>query len=557
MANTYDTAPKNFALGAEKSITKYLDLAGLTSFWGRVKAYVDTQDEKLKTALNTKVNTTDTTLRSYIESLTVNGIEVTPSASVEGGKNDSLAVAIDGSHIVVGPNGGDTYNDGKVDAAIAGLDSRLGTVEAIVTENVVNDLDVVDAPSGEGTKNFVDAKIEFTGSAATGDRKGTITIDETALDNEIATINEKIVDLQANAGVTNIGVKDVDSDTPNLVSIKLTGTKASTLPESAPADWDEATNGSWADYKANFEAKSRGDVLITLDETELENRLDEADVKLTGEIADRKWDVASLAGSGYEASTGGKADGDWKKTGENYNVKYRSITDLSERLAAIDQNLVTTINVVDTPKGEGAKNYVSFTKADSAASGDNSVTLTVDETALDKKLAEIDGNLEKLDDASVNGKALFTVTKSGDAITVAGQQVVLTTVDINRPSNDSLEDTLTGYDTKIAALATAVNFRGVATDKADALTKIVENGDFIIIGDKEYVYYDERSEAFGENYEKDEDYLVELGDTTIENQRISALENWVDTNFITADEIKALNAVGDGDVWTGPNFNLD
>ena len=43
MADTFETKPNNFG-NTNQSHTKYLDLAGLKEFWGRVKDYIDTQD---------------------------------------------------------------------------------------------------------------------------------------------------------------------------------------------------------------------------------------------------------------------------------------------------------------------------------------------------------------------------------------------------------------------------------------------------------------------------------------------------------------------------------
>ena len=126
MANTYDTTPKNFESGAAQSITRYLDLAGLTTFWGKVKDYVDTQDSALWTAAKTKIDADDTAVRSYIESLTVNGVDVVSNKSADA-EGTSLSVEINASHIDVTYDGieGSTAPEGgySIQTAIDDVDS--------------------------------------------------------------------------------------------------------------------------------------------------------------------------------------------------------------------------------------------------------------------------------------------------------------------------------------------------------------------------------------------------------------------------------------------------
>lgn len=573
MAKIFDTKPNNFGTDASKSITKYLDHAGLISFWGRVKDYVDAQDVKLATTVNTKINANDAAVRAYIETLTVNGVDVVPSAPVAGGKNDSLAVTINGSHIVVGPNGGDTYKDGKVDEAIAELDSRAADLESVVKEGVVNSLTITedhsDSPKysyspGEGQdKVTVDAWVDVTvdGNKKTGDI--TVNFDDTAITDRFNRMDEEIAELIANAGVTNIAVADVDStgDRKNLVEISLQSSKAS----------QSVTEG----FEGDAGNSGRGDILISLDETALDEALEGIDTAVANEAASRKADVELLAGGDYVAGAKG-AVGSWTDA-----PKYATIAGLSERVAELDANLVTEI-----VEGESKDTWVSLTvetqqiDASDPNKKDSKVVISLDDTVVSEKFGELDTAFQQLDGATINGKALYEVTYTaadGDdkaSVAITAKNPILYSEDIMRGSSGettsvSIEDSLADHDSKIAALSTAVNFRGVVTlgegqtyedGKTAALAKIVENGDFVIIGDKEYIYYDESQEGmFADGYTKNIQYFVELGDTTVENQRLGALEAWVDNNWITEAEIKELNDVisAEDDTWKGPDFVLE
>ena len=81
MANSYDTTPNNFPKGESvKSMTQYLDLAGLTAFWGKAKTYIDDQDKALYTQVTADILKADSDMRKYVETLEVNGVKVTTNA---------------------------------------------------------------------------------------------------------------------------------------------------------------------------------------------------------------------------------------------------------------------------------------------------------------------------------------------------------------------------------------------------------------------------------------------------------------------------------------------
>lgn len=587
MANSFDTQPKNF--GTPKSETRYLDLAGLTSFWGKVKSYVDTADKQVFDKLNEQSDNYNAAIRAYIESLTVNGQDVV-SDKAEGKAGTDLTVTIGGEDIAVRRVAdsaedvawdvekdwdvnkaarGHSYSDGawKIDDAIENIDARLDAVQSELLEGVVSGLNVT---STHGTyRNGTDAEgddtankkwVTVSGTAySTTKQVGdlTLNIDDTAINEKFNGLDDKINFLEANAGVTNIKVTDVDDNSAinkGLVELSLKGTK---LP----------TGENITDAAGVTDALRRGDIEIILDETVLDEKLDAVDATVATEVADRKEDIGKLAGTGYTVADSDTA-GAWSD-----GVSYKNITAISERLDQIDANLVAKI--VDGNNGEGDadmndknEKFVSFTVAETATGAgknDKIITLTLDDNKLQDYIEANEVNVGGLADLDINGLKPITVTTTGEGayqqkkITVS--RIDLTTEHIYRPSatggqtGANLETTLEAYDAKMTALASATHFRGAYTSKEAAIAAIKDQGDVVIIGNKEYVYYDPNvtdanyapNGDFSADYVVKVDYLVELGDTEAETQRIGAIENWIDNNFITVADINALD-------WTAPTY---
>lgn len=546
MANNY--LGKNFdkfsdAANADGIITKYLNLQGLTDFWSKIKTYVDDQDGALFEATKGKIENVDSTLRSYIESLTINGTQVTKTPAEGVGTN--LTVTIGGEDIKVNHNGtaaveGEKYADGEytVRGAFDDVDTRLDAMEKAIGENIVNSISVTDTPSTENTPNYVSFTMTPTGDPKLGTYNVALDVDETKLDTKIATLDEQITELEANAGVAGIRVVDTDSAEASEKHTNLVEISLETLQVNDKSD--TTTEGS------DGETYYKSLVTLKVDETGLAQDLNEIDTAIATEVADRKEDVANLAGDGYTVADGATA-GAW-----NTGVKYNNITDISERIAQIDENLVTTIDVVDT-NAAGAPNWVAFTKADTAADGgDNAVTLTVDESKLGEYITKNETNLSALNGLTVNGHEVIKVTAgSGDyaQVTVAHTDVVLSTADITRNTvagaagTKNLEDQLTEYDNKLAALASATHFRGKYNSLEDAAAAVLEQGDIVIVGLKEYVYYDASiliDKDFPADYTPSTANFIELGDVEEEQTRIENLEDWVDNNIIQEAEITAI-----------------
>lgn len=318
-------AAKNFtaSVGYDQTTglvpTYYLDKDGLTAFWAKVKDYVNFQDVKLREAVKTKIDNNDAAIRSYIESLEINGLGVN-SNKAEGTLGTKLTITVDGGAItVLGAKNnkeetqtpaaekdwvvnGDwdanktarhnSYSDGvfTVEEALANVDARLDAVQGELLNGVVSGLNVTTkhgtyTKGTEATTDDVANKewVKVTGSAvATSPQTGklTIDIDDTEINSKFNGIDSKLIDLEANAGVTDIKVTDVDHTTTNnrgMVGITLKGTKTtdgSTLPTPLSAVEGELR---------------RGEIEIILDESALDEKLDGIDSKINALVSATKF----------------------------------------------------------------------------------------------------------------------------------------------------------------------------------------------------------------------------------------------------------------------------
>lgn len=486
--------------------TKYLDLVGLGKFWLKVKEYITTENSTLNTNLTKKIDDNDAAIRAYLESLTVNGQKVTKTPAE--GKGTAVAVTIKGEHITVGGSEGD-YKDMTVDAAIATVDSRIDALELKVG-TVVNSVEIKakhDTTAGDTTTEWV--KITDN-SVSAGTGKGMdvkYEIDDTAIDSKFEALDQEITTLQANAGVVGAKVVDTNTGTDNFVKFTM---------DVAAMDGQNSTDVT------GKEGYKKGLLTLTVDETALDAEVKSLHTADTNEAASRKADIELLAGNKYTAGADG-AVGTWATEGA---PKYKSITELSTRLAAIDQNVVTKIEEKDS-----VENYVELTVANSATEGDSAVTITINDNKLNQKITELatadttEATARKAADALLAGA-------NWNAETGAGWSTAPTYADIT-----TLSAHVKTAEGKIDALSNATHFIGVSstaitdggkenpTIGGEVYTGMID-GDVVISGVKEFIWSNGA--------------WVEMGDTTIENQRIEALETWVDSNVISEAEINAL-----------------
>ena len=261
-----------------------------------------------------------------------------------------------------------------------------------------------------------------------------------------------------------------------------------------------------------------------IDDTTINTKFTELVIADTQEAGSRKLDVQLLAGDKYTAGTGGNV-GSWAAEG---SPKYKSITTLSNRLAAIDANLVT-----DIKEGNSKETYVTLSVTPSTENaGDHSVTITIDDTTLSQKVI----SLESADTTET------TARKGADALLAGSGWNKDTGVWTTPPAYTTiakLSQQMKAAEESINALSNAVQFLGVSSTEItnngtqkptidNSSVRSLDEGDVVFYKTKEFIW--------------DGAKWIELGDTTAENQRLAYLEGWITHNAITEAEITALFA---------------
>lgn len=565
-------------------VNKYLNLEGLSSFWTKAKQYITNSQDAQTTAITNAYISEDNAIRDFIGTLSINGHKLAKYTAGAENAPGTLALESDlvidsadvplteaakaalkeGNVVAVGGNG-DAYAKAEtVDAGLIQLDTRMDAVETAFKQGVVNNLTTTvthasyaggnDYPV-EGEKS-AKAWVKVTENAkAVGEVS--VNIDDTAINAKMTTIDQEIATLQANAGV--VGIKVVDSPakdgdaTDNYVKFTM-----------SPIGVNGGNSDANVDKEGVGAGYSKGYIELTVDETGLDNKITSITTDLSDEIADRKADVALLAGNRGAIGEDGKFA--WDESKFTGTVKYDNISAIAQRLETIDSSVVTKVTVVDNPGAGSAdadKDLITFTSS-AAENGTGDIVLTLDHDQLNKRIQAIDKLDAEFAKFSVNGHNLFTKTSSDGVSPVTGTAAAVTlyATDIKRGSGDSDADkatiaqTFTTLEGKIAALASATEFKGVVSwdptkvtitangvDAAgvaqykitgDGVTGevIMQNGDIVITGgtdtlSKEYILDAAKSKFF------------ELGDTTSEQTQLTEIQNWINAP-ITESEIAAL-----------------
>lgn len=561
-------------------INKYLNLAGLTSFWTKAKQYITNSQDAQTTAITNAYTAEDNGIRNFIGTLSINGHKLakyTAGAANAAGTltlEDDLmidsadvpltdaakAALVAGNVVAVGGNGA-AYGDATtVDAGLIQLDTRMDAVETAFKQGVVNNLTTTVTHASYTGGNDYPVEGEKTAKAwvkVTENAKAvgevSVNIDDTEINTKMTSIDQEIATLQANAGV--VGIKVVDSPTKdasasdNYVKFTMTPTGVNGGGHNATVDKE----GVGAGY-------SKGYIELTVDETALDNKITTITTDLTDEVTDRKADVVLLAGNRGAIGENGKfAWDDTKWTGD---VKYNNISAIAQRLETIDSSVVTKVTVEDVPGTGTDADLITFT-SDKDDTGTGDIKLTLNHSQLNQRIQAIDTLDAEFAKYSVNGKPLFTKS-SGDnvsPVTGAATAVVLTGADINRDASEgaaTIAQTFTTLEGKIAALASATEFKGVVSWDPTNVTitqsgvdaagvaqykitgdnvsgeVIMQNGDIVITGgtdslNKEYILDAANNRFF------------ELGDTTSEQTQLTEIQTWINTP-ISESEIAALFA---------------
>lgn len=520
MAKDFNTAPNNF--GTENvSVTKYLDLAGLSAFWTKAKGYVDDQDQALYDQLHGEIENVNSTALDRIDALSVNGLTF-------GDYSDKIVLTSENI------NHGTEAADGSqptVSSTLISMAEDLEGIHEILGEgatSVVNsvEFDVTHATTTvEGQPEAtVHAYVDVTCENKTGEL--VVKVDDTNIHDKFVELDETIADLEAAAGVASAKVVNSTESGENagLVSLSIDNTE----------------------QKVEADGSYKGNITITMDDSELVSKLGSVDQTLKDHA------------DGIEANAEG-------------------IQANAEAIAALQEGTVT-----DVTKSEDSKeNYVSLTIAyaketQKGEDGEtdvevetNDVVVTIDDSSLKEYTDSVDDKLAQIAAVTVNGKSIISTIDDG----YTGQAVVLGAQDIAYSAADAAEGTVAGkiseFDAAIASLASATHFLGVATTTLTdgCSTDVIElangktvsdlvNGDVVIAMNdeggvsvsKEFVWVtNEEYDAATEGSVKGWWYM--LGDTTAEAARLDKIETWIDENYITETDIDNLFE----NAWTPSN----
>lgn len=526
---------------------QYLNLAGLSQFWTNVSTIINKRNQKLSTDLTNAYTAADTAIKTGVKDASVNGKAlfaysaegVISANQIELKSGDvALTTTINGGNLVGVGGQGDAYAEATtVDAALTQLDTRVDAVETAFTQGVVNNVTTAEVHNKKEGEDVVYVSINDL-NKKTGEVE--LTIDDTAVATKFDSIDQQITTLEANAGVAGIKVVDTDPQgaTKNFVAFTF---------DAAPV---QDSNG--VDIPVDLgDGFKKGMITLTVDETQLASEISaihDKEAALDKEDASQKLDIAALAGTGYTAGTAGNA-GSWATT-----PNYPTIKALSDALVNVDNRAVTSIEVVDTPNTQDKDaNLITIATTGTDIASSNAkrgeVKISVDHTALTQRMAGLDAEDAKFAAYTVNGKSLYAA---------ADQTIELYGTDIKRTDAadaKTVAQTLTDIEGKISSLASATEFVGVVDGdplgtgvtitklsddvngvaqykvvfKAGGAEKIMQNGDIVIFGHKEYILDASTSTP----------YFVELGDTTDEVARLSDIEAWINAP-ISSSEIDAL-----------------
>ena len=177
----------------------------------------------------------------------------------------------------------------------------------------------------------------------------------------------------------------------------------------------------------------------------------------------------------------------------SYYATKSDLDSTNENIQSIQSSYVKDITTSNSNTGT---KYVTISPNTATQ---NNVTITIDDTAAKEKF-------ESIDNYTINGKKISgSPTLTGDDITL-GKSVGDNT---NYPTTMDIPEAIQKLRETMTGLGKVVNLSGVY-EKWEDYTNTPVNGDFVIVGQKEYVYWDK---------------WIELGDTTQVTQYLNDLIN--------------------------------
>ena len=275
--------------------------------------------------------------------------------------------------------------------------------------------------------------------------------------------------------------------------------------------------------------KTNGDVEIIINDSALHEKLTKIDKDIADEIENREKEDEVLDGKIGEVAAdlgtlGGTVDGLSGKLDKEIEDRIAEDGKLDERIKSIESNYVKSIKT--TNSNENTK-YVTISPTE-VTNGE--VTVTINDAAVFEKFEDLGSKItQEIKDRNAGDLALGTrIDNLKETVdTINGSYVKSVKVTGSNgitagPTTSTKGDvniTVSGLDleNKIAALGKVVNVKGVYPADTDLSSIEGEDGDFIIVGQKEYVYWTETTS--GENGTK----WVLLGDVTLVSQELSDL----------------------------------
>ena len=502
---------------------KYLDKYGLSLFWDKVRQYIQNQigeidgtDVKLYPSGETNPTVTD-----QIEKLW-NSIG---SGELEGGISGSIE-AILGQYVkdIQHADSQTTplkvvVNEGTENEAdfytVTLEDNGLANTLSDLTTNRVSSLDPVNG-GGSVTlavdKNKGDVTLTINSQELTNKVSGL----ETTIDGMVKSVNKAEngdgtyvkLNIDPITGDVKLSIND-QSLVSELTSIKDNYVKTEDLPTTLPNPHKFTLTYRDKKNQENvvvYDGSSAKDVDFSLyhattstTATRVSNSLKVVDAN--GTAYDYNGGImVDLSGGINYAANSGKLGGQLP----SYYGKQSDITTISQKIATLEA--LTHVNQIIT--GDGASDLVKI--GFSTSTGD--VVASIDETNLSNKLTSIDNY-------TINSKKISTnPVLTGSDITLG------TTVgdNVNYPTTTTLTSSIQKLRETIAGLGQVVELKGVLSS-LPTTTEGYENGDVVIVGNKEYICYNSTW------------YL--LGDTTELSQDVSTIKS---------SYVKSIKATGTG-----------
>ena len=501
MAETFTTTPHNFDKDPTKiSPTKYLDLAGLIVFFEKLKEYIEASDKNLNGS-NIKMYAGDwgvdnPTISSQIENLWAafgegdlgeGGLAGNISAILGQYVKDIKHAETQELPLKVQVVEGATDTDQKDIYTISLVDDGLSDALEDVETNRVSNIDTVNG-GGSVTisvnKNKGDVILTVNSSTLTEDveslKTGKIasvtegSSSETYVELGVSTSNQAVTITISDAKLVEelndikgaYALKtEIPTHLPSLYSIKLKGTDGKEHTFNGSAEVDLTAGVNYAANSGKLGGQEPGYYAKQSDLNSTNERIGDVEDSYVKTFGTKKGDITISSGSTTP-----------------WDVNF-----------VMDNN--TLKGTVVEPSHLGIENINASSSLDGVVTiteseSNGTSTITIGGT-LKEDLGDINDALkdrvQKVDVENGNtGTKYVTISVTDDTNSATGGKQSKITI------NDSaLTEAIGDIKGTIAALGTVVELKGVKTE-VPATTEGYGNGDFIIVGDEEYICFESK-----------------------------------------------------------------